>query len=254
MPGYRNNTMSTNSKVEGLIDDLKNRILSGEFGREGRLPSFRTLATQYKTTQETMNKTMQALQAEGLLTSMGSKGVFVNAPQVRLLGFVPYFYQYLTEQYPDAIEEYIEKPNMIKAPTEVALALNISDETNVIRRFKRQRTPQTVYRLEDTFYPQDLLTQESEDRIMNEVSYIPYKDITKKTGYYIFDINEKIVTRLPSIYEQKLIKIVRTNPIIDIKRTAYSLGKKKVIYYQHLILNANHFLLIHDYSVDFWKK
>jgi DNA-binding GntR family transcriptional regulator len=83
--------MSTRSKVEKFIDALRNRILSGEFGNTGRLPSFRTLATEYNTTQETMNKTMQALQAEGLITSLGAKGVFANTPSTRLLGFTPNF-------------------------------------------------------------------------------------------------------------------------------------------------------------------
>ena len=69
--------MSVTVKVDSLVDTLRARIQSGEFGDE-KLPSFRELAEEYNTTQETMNKTIQALQAEGQLISRGTKGVFVN--------------------------------------------------------------------------------------------------------------------------------------------------------------------------------
>jgi DNA-binding GntR family transcriptional regulator len=238
--------MSTNSKVEGFIDALRNRILSGEFGGDGRLPSFRTLATEYSTTQETMNKTMQALQAEGLLTSMGAKGVFVNTPKVRLLGFVPNFYEYLQEQKLDPLEEYIEKPVIIKAPIEVAEAISNTKNLFVMRRFKIQKNKNVVFRIEETFYPKHLITESIQAKMLKSASYVPFEDLKAKFGLSLHQVNERVLSRLPSLYEQKLLKIVRTNPVIDIKRTSFSKDRKSVIYYQHLILNANLFFLSYD--------
>jgi DNA-binding GntR family transcriptional regulator len=72
-------------KVDDITNALRERILSGEFGTGGRLPSLRMFAAQYGTTRETMNKVAQRLQAEGLLSSLGTAGVFVRASRTRLL-------------------------------------------------------------------------------------------------------------------------------------------------------------------------
>jgi len=246
--------MSTNTKVEGLIDALRTRIHSGEFGNEGRLPSFRSLATEYNTTQETMNKTMQALQAEGLLTSMGAKGVFVNKTDVRLLAHTQNFFQYLKEQVQDPFEEYIEKPSLIKAPAEIARILGVAEGSIVFRRFKKQGTNQVLFRLEEVFYPKSVLTDEAIEKMTKNASFLPFELIKDKFGIFIASANEKILCRLPSAYEQDLLKIVRTNPVIDIKRVCYTKDKKKILTYSRMILNANHFLLSYDYEVDLWKK
>lgn len=241
--------MTKNSKVEGLIDALRKRVVAGEFGSEGRLPSFRSLAAQYETTQETMNKTMQALQAEGLLTSMGAKGVFVNPPSVRLIGFVPDFFKYLQQQDLDPQEEYIEKPSVLKVPAAIAQEMNLTEDSLIVRRFKRQKTNQVIFRIEETFYPKEELPDEAIEMILKDVSYVPYNDINKHTGLVLSAITEKSVCRLPTPYEQELLKIVRNNPVIDMKRTVYSQNRKSVIYHQHLILNANLFSLSYDYTV-----
>src|SRR5258708_3171362 len=112
--------MPTTSKLDLIVDALRKRILLGEFGPLGRLPSFRTLATEYQTTQETMNKTMQALQAEGLLLSMGVKGVFVNSLRVRIPGIVANFYKHIQELGLDATEVTLGTPEIIHPPPDLA--------------------------------------------------------------------------------------------------------------------------------------
>lgn len=241
--------MAANAKVDIIIDGIRTRILSGEFGEQGRLPSFRKLVAEYDTSQETMNKAMQALQAEGIILSAGAKGVFVNSTNVRLLGFTPNFYEYLKKQVPDINEEYIDKAALVKIPLEMAEDTKLPDDTIVLRRFKTQGTKQIVFRLEEIFYPKELLKAEAIDKILADPSIIPLNIIQKDLGITIGTVKEKLLCRLPTSYEQKLLKIVRTNPIIDIKRTCYTKNKKKVISYSHILLNANHFLLSYDFDL-----
>ena len=68
--------MSPETKIDSIADALRQRIVNGDFGTAGRLPSLRLLSEEYGTTHETMNKVIQRLQAEGLLTSLGRAGVF----------------------------------------------------------------------------------------------------------------------------------------------------------------------------------
>jgi len=245
--------MATTTKVDVIIDGLRSRIQAGEFGSDGRLPSFRKLVAEYETSQETMNKAMQALQAEGVLLSYGAKGVFVNTPHIRLLGIAENFYHYLQEQVPDPIAEYIDKPTILKASTEIAQIMNVPEETLVLRRFMKQGTRQTTFRLEESYYPKKYLTTAMIDEIKKDASYAALPLMKEKFGATITDVSEEVMCRLPSDYEQDLLKIVRNNPVIDIRRKHYSKDKKTVIFYTHMILNANHFLLSYNYEVNFWK-
>lgn len=242
--------MSATTKVDIIIDGIRSRIIAGEFGEEGRLPSFRKLVQEYATSQETMNKAMQALQAEGLLLSAGVKGVYVNITGVRPLEFNQNFYQYLQKLVPDAVDEYIEQPSIIEVPIEVVENTNLKEGSLVFRRFKKQGTKQIVFRLEEIFYPKDLLTEAVIQNMTEEASFTPLKDIKEKSGHAIAFVKEKLLCRLPNAYEQKLLRIVRANPIIDIKRICYAKDKTSVISYSHILLNANHFLLSYKFDVE----
>jgi len=242
--------MGATTKVDTIIDGIRSRIISGEFGEEGRLPSFRKLVQEYETSQETMNKAMQALQAEGLLTSAGVKGVFVNTTGVRPLEFNQNFYKFLQKLVPDAIDEYIEPASVIEAPIEVVENTNLKEGALVFRRFKKQATKQIVFRLEEVYYPKGLLTEEIMNKMTEEAAYSPLMHIKEKSAHVIAHVKEKLLCRLPNAYEQKLLKIVRTNPIIDIKRVCYAKDKTTVISYSHILLNANHFMLSYNFDVE----
>src|SRR5437588_10857754 len=90
--------MSPDTKIDSIADTLRQRIVNGDFGTAGRLPSLRLLSEEYGTTHETMNKVIQRLQAEGLLTSLGRAGVFVSKPRTRIPGFTARFDIYLPQQ------------------------------------------------------------------------------------------------------------------------------------------------------------
>lgn len=59
-----------------IADDLRQRITSGELG--GQLPTQRTLARQYGTSQTTINRAMRLLRQEGLITSFYGAGSFTD--------------------------------------------------------------------------------------------------------------------------------------------------------------------------------
>ena len=59
--------MSPDTKMDTLANELRERVQRGVFGTAGRLPSLRMLADEFGTTNETMNKVVQRLKAEGVL-------------------------------------------------------------------------------------------------------------------------------------------------------------------------------------------
>jgi DNA-binding GntR family transcriptional regulator len=244
--------MLTQSKVDLIIDSLRNRILSGEFG-EGKLPSFRKLVIEYETSQETMNKAMQALQAEGILVSSGAKGVFTNVPRVRMPGLVAHFFKYLEKAGLEAKGETLAGPEIMNPPSEIAKAMNLSKNELVFYRRRRQGTTTSPFRLVDGYYPMTLINEDMIQQAQKDPYFHIAEAIEKNFGKKIKYLHEEIIARLPTSSEQEELKIVRTNPVIDAKFINYAEDKKTVIVYNHMILNANHILLSYDYEVEHWK-
>jgi len=241
------------SKTEELVEALRERILSGEFGRGGRLPSFRALAVKYATTQETMNKVMHRLQAEGWLLSLGPKGLFVTMPRVRFSGLTKNFYDYLKEQGMDASEEHLEEAKIIEAPVDIAESMKLAEKSLLIRRFRRYGTQNAIYRISEAYFPKSFVTDSMFAKIKEEPHYDLILEIKNQFGKVITDVHEEVIARFPTSYEQKLLKIVPANPVLDVKRTSFADNKQTAIFFAHIILNANHFVLSYDYPVEHWK-
>lgn len=243
------------TKVDIIIEGLKIRIQSGEFD-DGRLPSFRKLVQEYTTSQETMNKAMQTLQAEGLLVSSGAKGVFVNKSRIRIPGINPNFFKYITDFGEnhgfEVIEETISHPEIFTAPGEITKKMGLPRNSKVLRRFRKQGSNQSIFRFAETFYPASLITKKMYEDIKNDPHYPITKNIEKYFKQAIKAVHEDLIVRLPTKFEQEHLQIVRTNPVVDMAVTCYNKEKTQIIMYSHITFNANDFIFMYDYDVAHW--
>ena len=244
--------MAVNTKVDIIIDGLRSRILSGEFGDEGRLPSFRKLVSEYETSQETMNKAMQSLQAEGLLLSAGAKGVFVSKPRIRIPGMVSGFYEDILKNEGTPIGVSIKPPEIITPSKDLAKKMKLSKNDKVLLRTRKQGANGIIFRLAEEYYPMSLITEKMLEQINNDIHFNILVAIKENFGKMSHYTHEEIIARLPTAYEQEHLQIVRTNPIIDTRRTHFTSNRKTVITYNHRIMNANLFLLSFDFPVNYW--
>lgn len=246
--------MAANAKVDSIIDSIRSRILSGEFGEEGRLPSFRKLVAEYDTSQETMNKAMQALQAEGILISAGAKGVFVNDSRIRIPGTVVDFSEYLRTLNFNPKSEFIGKPEVIEPSVSIAKAMKLKKGELVLVRKRKQGSDRAVFRLIETYFPMSLIN----DSIMENINKDPHFNIINAIkdhfGQSIRYTHEEIIARLPTAYEQNEMSIVRTNPVIDIELIRLAQDRKTIICYTHKVLNANLFQLTFDHTPTQWSE
>jgi DNA-binding GntR family transcriptional regulator len=245
--------MSTLTKVDTIIDGIRSRILSGEFGEEGRLPSFRKLVDEYQTSQETMNKAMQALQAEGLLLSAGAKGVFVNSSRIRMPGIVVDFSEYLEKQGLKPKSELLNKPEIITPSVDIQRRLKLKKEQEVLFRQRKQGTERTPFRIAFEYFPLQFINEKMLDQISKDPSMNVLEAIEKNFGKAIGYTQEELIVRLPTSFEQEHLQIVRTNPVIESQRNHLTKDKKTVLLYNKKVLNANHFLLSYDYTADQWR-
>ena len=245
--------MSPDVKVDVIADAFRQRILAGEYGTSGRLPSLRLLAEEYGTTHETMNKVVQRLQAEGLLVSLGRAGVFVSKPRTRIPGITARFDRYLQEQGLTPVETNIDEPAVVAAPPEVAKVFGLAEGAPVVRRMRLQGTATTPYRLAENFYPVDLADRSVVEQMQKDARFDVLLAIKAAHGKVIKRVHEDVIGRLPTSREQELLKIVRNAPVLEVQRTNYAEDDDTtVIMFNRIIFVASHFMLSYDYTTPLW--
>lgn len=247
--------MSPDTKVDALTNELRERVQRGDFGTAGRLPSLRMLADEFGTTNETMNKVVQSLQAEGVLLSLGRAGVFVHPQLTRVPGLTKRFDKHLEGMGLTAVEKNIGIPAFVPAPIEIAKVFEIPEGTLILRRKRRQGTPAIHYRLAENYYAPDLVDEDVLERIREDERYDVLEHIKEKHHKVIKRVHDDVFARLPTSEEQDLLNIVRHAPVIEIQRISYSAQEDgSVIMYSRIIFVASYFFLSYDYTVPFWEK
>ena len=247
--------MSPDTKMDTLANELRERVQRGVFGTAGRLPSLRMLADEFGTTNETMNKVVQLLQAEGVLLSQGRAGVFVHPQLTRVPGLTKRFDKHLEDMGLTPVEKNIGTPAFELAPLEVAKVFEVPENTPILRRKRRQGTSAIHYRLAENYYAPDLVDEEVLERIREDERYDVLEHIKEKHHETIKRVHDDVYARLPTPEEQEQLSIVRHTPVIEIKRISYSAQEDgSVIMYSRIIFVASYFFLSYDYSVPFWEK
>lgn len=245
--------MSPDKVVDTVVDAFRKRILDGEYGTSGRLPSLRLLAEEYGTAYETMNKVVQFLQSEGLLISKGRAGVFVNKPRTRIPGITARFDLYLQEQGLKPVESNVGESAVVPAPADVAKAFQIEEGANVVRRMRVQGTTTAPYRLAENFYPVELVEDALLKRMLQDARLDVLLAIKEAHGKVIKRVHEDVIGRLPTAQEQELLKITRSTPVLEVQRTNYAEDDDTtVVMYNRIIFVASYFVLSYDYTTSLW--
>ena len=102
-----------------LVEQIKNKIISGELSSGERLPSVRELALITKVNPNTMQKALTELEEAGLIFTERTNGKFVTKDESLILKHKKELADYLTQKYLDQMQklgfgtfdtlEYIEK-------------------------------------------------------------------------------------------------------------------------------------------------
>jgi len=65
-------------RYQEIINTLHNRILNGEYGEEGKLPSEAQLMSEFDTSRITVTRALQELELKGIIYKIKGKGSFVS--------------------------------------------------------------------------------------------------------------------------------------------------------------------------------
>jgi len=234
--------------LDAVTDAFRERILNGEYGISGRLPSLRMLSGELHVSHDTVNKVIQRLQAEGLLVSKGRAGVFVNKRRPRIPTHLTRFSLYLDQQGLVPEETLLDGPSLIPAPDHAAHAMGIERGTPVVRLQYRMGMATVPYCLVESFYPTELVNGSLLESMQRDATFDVLSAIKEAHGKVIKKVHEDVIGRLPTSEEQRLLEIVRSTPVLEVSRTNYASDDKKVILFNRIIFVASYFILSYDYT------
>ena len=237
--------MTEDSKIESLANILRERIKRGDFGTSGRIPSVTQLAKDHQMARATVYQALHLLQSEGLLLAKENSH-YVNYPLMRIPG-MPAFDRYLTEQGLAPSMDNIIEPEIVSMPVDVAMMFGQQEGVRVVHRMRRQGTPEVPYRLAENWYPADL-TGQFLDAMKQDPNLNVTSEIKRVHGVSITKVHEDVLGRLPTHEEAKYLNLVRTAPVLEIRRRSFSQDDRPVMF-NKIIMVAVYFMLSYDYEL-----
>ena len=158
------------TKTAAIADDLEARILSGEFGADGKLPSEAELCEQYKVSRITVRPALSQLIDRGLVASSARQGYFVRQVKPIVLrldapgpedggGESPAAGSWDSAVLADGRQPRTEVQVRVlgpgdPAPAEVLTRLKLSAEDLVVMRDRTCYVDDVPYMLHRSWYPE----------------------------------------------------------------------------------------------------
>lgn len=249
--------MAKAEKLEEAVALLREQILRGDYGVRGYLPSRSILEQEFGISHSVMNQVILQLQGEGLIASGdgSSKRLTVTPPRNRVpMRDVP-FTRFLREQGLEPVTKYLENPERKPMPATLAREFNMPEGTLYVARIRRDGANQMHYRLTSKYYLASLIDDETLAGMQANDQYDAILDIKNKHGIVATFMTEDIIARLPTAQEQELLKIVRTAPVMEVKRTCYDRKGGRVLWFNEVVLVASLFVFHQDYEGEaLWKE
>jgi GntR family transcriptional regulator len=226
---------SEEGKIETVAAQLRERIKRGDFGTNGRLPTVTQLAKEHHIARATMYQSLTLLRSEGLLIVKGTS-YYARYPVMRIPGS-PLFDQFLLKQGLTPLTENLVEPEIVLAPADVAVGLDVPEGVQVIHRMRRQGTSEVPYRLHEQWYPLDLagpfLEAMRQDPNLNVAG-----EIRKATGIALTTIQDEIFTRFPTAEEISLLNIVRGTPVLEVRKQFISQEGRIMVFNRSVLVGA----------------
>ncbi len=249
--------MAKAEKLEEAIALLRQQILRGDYGVRGYLPSRLILEREFGISHSVMNQVILQLQGEGLIASGNgsSKRLAVTPPRSRVpMRDIP-FVRFLREQGLEPVTEYLEQPGRKPMPDALAKEFGVPEGTLYVARVRRDGTKWIHYRLTSKYYLASLIDDETLAGMQANDRYDAVLDIKNKHEIVAMFMTEDIIARLPRAQEQGLLGVVRTAPVMEVKRTCYDRKDGSVLWLNRIVLVASLFVFHQEYEGEaLWKE
>jgi GntR family transcriptional regulator len=229
----------TSFPAHRILDDLRGGILTGHLAPGERLPSEHALAQRYETSRPTVRRALARLKAEGLIVTEQGRGAFVRpGPHVRLLLTgasyrrhralgLPGFNAQALEQG-QAPEQRLREVATISAPAEVALRLDVDEDSPVVVRRRLFLVNGQPVAFCDSYYAAGMAagTALAESRKIKGGAHAVIEDPHGPIRRRVARSVDELVSRMPTPEEASGLLISPGVPVVRILRTIYDAERR----------------------------
>lgn len=245
------------TKIDEVAAALKQRIDHGKYAAGQRLPSEREISEELKISRATVRGALLRLQTENLIDIVPRGGAFVRSPSSKVLvgpsgpdrasGLelkrAGSFIRAMEAQGRKTLVRFLEPSSIIPAGEDLGTKMEISADTEVLRRYRVHLVDRVPYRILDSYYLASLLG----NLLGKDEGYIPlFKWLREQRGLRAARAFEKINIRMPTAEEANLLTISRTQPVVDMDRWVWA-HDNTLFEYSHIVANA----ALHEYTYTY---
>lgn len=249
--------------AQQIAADLRAQINTGEIAEGARLPAVRGLAEHYGVSRNTVNKAINILQNEGLVTTRHGSGAYARmAYPIRRLG--PDRYARSRWQITTVQAHENEKPdseavpqqghqtqevNLIPADKDVARALGVEPGSQVYARARvMTRDGVATHTMTSYYRPGDVEGTSIVDPRPGIAGRSGGFQVLTDVGLPPHEITEDISARMPTADEAKALEIPPGEPVVEVWRTTRT-AEGRVIEYAHGVHLASRFVWSFTYDI-----
>ena len=248
------------SKIDEVAATLLHRINQGKYVSGQRLPAERELAEELGVSRVTVRSALLRLQSENIVDIVPRGGAFVRSPHAKIvigpsnptvatgleLKRAGSFIRAMQAQGHQTLVRFIEPSSIIPAGTEIGAKMEVSPDTEVLRRYRVHLIDRVPYRILDSYYLASLLGE----LLGKDEGYIPlFQWLREHSGLKASRAFERLNCRMPSAEEATLLNIARGQPVADIERWVWA-DNNTLFEYTHLVANAALHEFTYSYDID----
>jgi GntR family transcriptional regulator len=233
-----------------LENVLREKITSGVFSEDERLPTELELIKQYGVSRITVRQALQSLSEEGLIKRKQGRGTYIVSRKSKPRKFTGTIH--LTGSLDELIEMGMETPvkviemNRVEADTHEAELLQIKVGTPIYRLKRLRMVENKPYSLILNYLPEDIGANLS----LPELSSGALLHLMEsKLGLKLDNAIQEIKAELADPYVANLLDIRVGSALLSIERTVYSVDGRPVEYV-HTLYRSD----IYGYSVKLVRE
>jgi GntR family transcriptional regulator len=249
--------MEKDTKIDEITAQLQQRIDQEEYVAGQRLPSEREIAEEFDVSRATVRAALLRLQSENIIDVIPRGGAFVRSSSPKaIIGMPPptkhigpelkhagSFIRAMEAQGRKTTVRFIEPSSIIPAGEEIGTQMEMSPQTEVLRRYRIHLVERVPFRILDSYYLASLLG----DLLGKDEGYIPlFKWLREHKGLRAARAFEKLNCRMPTAEEASLLNISRSQPVVDLERRVWA-DNGTLFEYSHVIANA----ALHEFDYSY---
>lgn len=231
-------------KYESIAADIQNKIYSGEYPIDTKLPQEAELCKQYNASRITIREALDNLVRQGLITRRRGAGTYVKAitggiSDSNLFARSQQFGGFTSDMKGHKVESDVHEFSLLRVPEQVADKLQVPSTAFVCYICRTRFVDGAPYVVEYTYMPTDFISGIT-DEVVHSSIYAYIEDTLKLK---IKSAHRSARADMPTEDELKWLDIKKGEmPVFEVEQTAY-LDDGRIFEYSKSRHRADRFIL-----------